>query len=336
VKRLPVLLALLALACGGGGSGGSNTSGSSLPKGPGVFTASPIEVEKITDLEPLGAMNPVGHTIPTDHVYFYFAWCPGCPPQNPVPVLPIVAPGAGTVTWILQQAGLVPDFKVMIQMTGDFYYYVDHVILDPGIQVGTKVTAGQRLGSSNGIAMDLGVMYEAVTLTGFVNPARYAGQTLHTDSPFKYFSEPLKSQLYARVRRNAPDKDGKIDYDVRGRLIGNWFHESVAIADSMGPSAWPKQLAFCPDSNEPSQMRISIGGTVAPPGKWKPAPGDPDPAQVSVATGKVAYHLKYTDSGDYGLMLVQLLDDTRIRVQVFPGSTAPTGEFDGNALIYTR
>lgn len=174
------ILALgLTLACGGGGSS-SVGSGSGLPPGPGTLTASPIEVARITDLEPLGAMNPVGHTIPTDHVYFYFAWCPTCPPQNPPPVLSIVAPGAGTVTWILQQSGAVIDQKVMVQMTGDFYYYLDHVILDPAIQVGTRVTAGQRMGSSNGIAMDLGIMYEAVTLAGFVNPARYAGQTLHT------------------------------------------------------------------------------------------------------------------------------------------------------------
>lgn len=35
-------------------------------------------------------------------------------------------------------------------------------------------------------------------------------------------------------------------------------------------------------------------------------------------------------------MLVQLLDDTRMKVEVFPGSSAATGEFDGNALVYTR
>ena len=35
--------------------------------------------------------------------------------------------------------------------------------------------------------------------------------------------EPLRSALYARVRRAGPDKDGKIDCDVPGRLVGNWF-----------------------------------------------------------------------------------------------------------------
>lgn len=127
--------------------------------------------------------------------------------------------GSGRIIWMLNTQG---DMKVQVQMTGEFSYYLDHVILDAGIGVGTQVTAGQRL-----------------------------GQTLHTDSPFKYFAEPLKSQLYAKVRRNAPDKDGRIDYDVRSRLIGNWFHESVAIADSMGPAGGPSSWPSAPTPMNP-------------------------------------------------------------------------------------
>jgi len=338
---LPVLaLALLGASCGGGGgSSTGGSSGSQLPPGPGVLTVSPLEFVKITDLEPLGAMNPGGHTIPTDHVYFYYAWTPPAPvnPQ-PWPVLPVVAPGSGKVIWILSTQGQ-PDQKVQVQMTGDFFYYLDHVVLDSTIQVDTTVTAGQRVGQTGpgSAAVDLGVIYNAVTLPGFVNPARY-GESLHADSPFKYFAEPLKTQLYAKVRRNAPDKDGKIDYDVRGRLIGTWFHESVAVADSMGPTAWPKQLAICPDANEPTQMRVSTGGFCGLVGLWNASPGDPDPATVSIASGKVAFHLLYTPGGTQraGLLIVQILDDTRIRLQVFPGSVADNAEFTGSALIYTR
>ena len=292
----PFFLLLLVASCSGGGSTGCGCGPTppNLPTGPGTFTVAPIEVARITDLEPLGAMNPSPHTIPTDHVYFYYAWCPTCPPiPPPLPVLPVYAPGSGQVVWILASAGQ-PDQKVQVQMTADFSYYLDHIVLDSGITVGITVTAGQRMGQtgSGSSAVDLGVVYQAVTLSGFVNPARY-GTSVHTDSPFKYFAESLKSQLYGRVRRTGTDKDGKIDYDVRGRLVGTWFHESVAVADSMGPTAWPKQLAFCPDANSPSETRISIGGTVSPSGFWKPGSGDPDPAQVSVANGKVAYHLKY-------------------------------------------
>lgn len=122
----------------------------------------------------------------------------------------------------------------------------------------------------------------------------------------------------------------------RHKKIGNWFHESVTIAESMGPSSWPKNLAFCPDGNEPSQMRISIGGTVSTPGKFKPLADDPDFREVSVASGKVAFHLNYTEQGYFGIMLIQLLDDTRMKVEVFPDSTKTDLNFTTKALVYSR
>lgn len=343
--RVLPLLASMLLACGGGKV--NPTVGNGLPPGPGTFTTSPIDPAAITNLEPLGAMNPSGHTIPTDHVYFYYIPINPSPVNanglnglnGPWPVLPVYAPGSGKLTWMIDSSGPNTDVKALFEMTGDFSYYLDHLILDPGIGVGTTVTAGQRIGQTGPYsgAVDLGVVYTAQSLPGFVNPARYEGQTLHTDSPYKYFTEPLRSQLYAKVRRSSTDKDGRIDYDVRGRLIGNWFHESVAVSQSMMPTAWAKQLAFCPDSNDPSQLRVSIGGYCGLLGKWKPSPGDPDFAQVGVANGKVAYRLLYLgDNSRAGLMLVQLLDETRLKVQVFPGNSADTAAFDASALIYSR
>lgn len=303
---------------------------------PAVLTVSPISLDKITDLEPLGAMNPVGHTFPTDHVYFYTKWIYGQPPLGPADTLPVFAPGSGVVTWILQQYGPSEDAKILIRMNKWISYYLDHVVLDSAIKVGSQIAAGQVVGISKGISIDLGMTNDTLILPGFVNPARYEGQTLHTDSPYKYFSEPLQSQLYAMIRRNAPDKDGKIDYDVRGRLIGNWFHESVPVDSSMGPSSWPKNLAFCPDSNEPTEMRISIGGTISTPGKFKPSPEDPNFLNVTKESGKVAYHLNYTEQGYFGIMLVQLTDDTHLKVQVFRDSINTNLNFTTESFNYTR
>jgi hypothetical protein len=339
LKLLPVLL-LVALQTGLNNGchrdSGNPVSDIEQNTEPAVLTVSPIPLEKITDLEPLGWMNPVGHTIPTDHVYFYTAWTYGQPPPDSIPIIPVLAPGMGVVTWILQEYGPHEDAKFYVRINKFITYYLDHVVLDSTIKVGSKITAGQIVGISKGISIDLGMINDTLILPGFVNPARYEGQMLHTDSPYKYFAEPLRSQLYAMVRRNAPDKDGKIDYDVRGRLIGNWFHESVTIAESMGPTAWPKNLAFCPDGNEPSQMRISIGGTVSTPGKFKPSPADPDFREVSPASGKVAYHLNYTEQGYFGIMLIQLLDDTHMKVEVFPDSNSPDLDFTAKALVYSR
>lgn len=92
------------------------------------------------------------------------------------------------------------------------------------------------------------------------------------------------------------------------------------------------------DYYDPQRVRISIGGTVAPAGVWGIKPTALRPADVTVASGKVSYRLMYSESTtiQYGLMLVQMLSDTQIRIEVFVGSTAATAEFDANAHIYNR
>lgn len=332
----PMLAFLLLFASCGGDRSTELHSPYEDNTDPAVFSFSPIGINKITDLEPLGAMNPTGHTIPTDHVYFYTSWAYGERPVYPAEILPVLAPGTGVVTWILKENGDTADAKVMIRMNKWVLYYLDHVVLDTAIRVGSEIGAGQVVGESRGIAIDLGVVNEQIVLPGFVNPERYGWQSLHTDSPYKYFEEPLRRQLYALVRRNALDKDGKIDYDVKGKLIGSWFHESVPVQESMYPPAWPKHLAFCPDSNEPTEMRISIGGTVSTPGKFKPSPDDPPFDQVSTATGVVVYHLNYTEMGYFGIMLVKLVDDMHLKVEVFPDSHDDNIQFTANAYLYSR
>ncbi len=301
-----------------------------------VFLYSPMDVDKIQWLDPLGWMNPVGHTFPTDHVYFNFNMRTPTWETRTNYILPIYAPASGKIDWYLMDNGRNDDSKVMIKVNSTFSYYLDHIILDSAFVLGSIVTAGEKIGTTaRSGSVDLGVINEKITLAGFVNPARYPG-SIHCDSPYKYFQEPLKSKLYSMVKRNAPDKDGKIDYDVRGRLIGNWFHESVRIEDSMGPLAWPKEIAFAPDLYEPSQMILSFGGYVGIVGKFKPSISDPNPSQVSVSSGKVIYHVNYLEFGYAGLLAVQLIDDIRMKVEFFPNKTGDTAEFDGNAFIYTR
>jgi hypothetical protein len=302
-----------------------------------AFTFSPIDVNKIQWLEPLGWINPVGHTIPTDHVYFVFNFNTANHRYDPNYKLPIYAPASGRIDWWLMANGRNDDSKIMFKVNSSFSYYLDHIILDSNFVIGSTVTAGQKIGTTaRSGSIDLGVVNWNITLPGFVNPVRYEGQTLHTDSPYKYYTEPLKTKLYSMVKRNSPDKDGKIDYDVKGRLIGNWFHESVKVEESMGPNGWPKQIAFAPDPNEPSQMILSFGGYIGITGKFKPSVGEPDPAQVSVSSGKIIYQVNYLEFGYAGLLAVQMIDDIRIKIEFFPNRTDTNVDFDNKAFIYTR
>ncbi|MBK7594526.1 MAG: hypothetical protein IPJ11_04595 [Gemmatimonadetes bacterium] len=120
-------------------------------------------------------------------------------------------------------------------------------------------------------------------------------------------------------------------------MVGNWFEESVPVDQTAsGPAGWPKSLAFVFDEVDPRVVRISIGGTVAPPGIWGIPADAPAPATVSVASGLVAYRLMYTESTtiQYGLMLVQLTATTGLGS--LRGESAGRWPFTSAARVYRR
>lgn len=295
----------------------------------GLLRVAPLAPDEFTEIVPLGNLNPPGHTFPTDHVYFYLV--------EPKKTHLVYAPAAGTVYWV-QETGRDDD-KVVVRVTPTFRYYLGHVALAPGIRRGAAVAEGQRLGTFSGraYALDLGVVNDAVTLQGFVNPRRYPAQTLHADSPLKHFREPLRATLYARVRRAGPDKDGRIDFDVPGRLVGNWFLDGLGERASCQPGAWDKHLAFVRDVRDPAAVRIAVGGTLTQARIFAVPKDAPDPAEVSRRTGKVTYRLlDVRDGAPCGRLLVELVEDDSVRVEVVPGSPRGTPEFSDRAQLYRR
>ena len=303
------------------------------PNNPSSFTVSPIDIAKINFTLSLGWIQPSGHTIPTDHVYFWYS-----NPNNNIQ-LPLYALASGKVEHILNVpiAG-VKECKVWFRINEKFSYYFDHIVLDPSITENTMVEAGQKIGTTGyGTSIDLGAIDETITLSGYANPKRYAGEGLHCGKPFTYFIEPIRSQIYALVDREGADKDGRIDIDIPGRLTGNWFLDGTTLYTD-GPDGWDKELSFAFDIQHPSIVLVSIGGTIGLTGKWTIPVDAPLPSQVSVASGKIAYRL-YGSQADFtqrGLMIVQMIDETHIKVQVFPGATVADAAFDTNAQIYAR
>ena len=342
-----VLLLALA-ACGGGGSVAPDNQGNPYgitATGPGVLSVSPLDTSTLIAATPLGMLAPPGHVLPTDHVYLYFvdAWG-GQQQNNDCRARPIRAAGSGVVTFVLQTEAQ-GDLKVNVQMTKTFHYYYDHVLLKAGIGVGSHVNAGDTIGTTTGRcpSMDLGVIDYDVTPAGFVNPSRYGDFGVHAVSPYPYFSEPLRSWLYARVRmyEGVPaNKDGRIDWGVRGKLVGDWFHQSIATAGSsvtMGPAGWPKTLAFAYDWFASTQPRISIGGTIAEAGVLRIPSTDPDPTTVSVASGLVAYQgTPVMGRISAGWLLVQMVADDRLRAEYFAGATTRPSAFTAAVQEYVR
>ena len=112
------------------GGGGNVYSG---PNEPSVFTSSPIDVANIRFTLSLGWIQPSGHTIPSDHVYFWY--------NNPNSniYLPVYALASGKVTKILNvPVNGIPECKVWFQLNQKFTYYLDHVVLDTSIKEGVK------------------------------------------------------------------------------------------------------------------------------------------------------------------------------------------------------
>jgi hypothetical protein len=337
------LMLVLAVACGGkgnptapaSGAGGSNTgssgaTGAGVAPGTALFTQSPIDVSVISSIVPIGNLNPPDHTLPTNHAYFFH---PSAANAD------VRAPAAGTVGTITRGADGGDDQLIVTAAPG-FDYYLAHIRLDAGVAQGARLTAGQRLGvtASAAGAMDLGIINNAVTLF-FARPERYIPGTLHGDSPLKYFADPVKADLYAKVARSGGDKDGQINFDQAGRLAGNWFAPDllpVSATENFGNG--PKHLAFVRDVTDPSRVRISIGGTLSIAGAYYVQSGATDPADVSTSSGRVAYQLFIVPQAQLpaAMMMVQLLAEDRIRVEAFPAGTPLTTEFTGAALPYIR
>lgn len=334
-------------SCGDGSDNSAPRDGSNpynlTETGPAVLSVTPLDTATIFAITPLGSIAPVGHVLPTDHVYISFVdpWN-GQQQLNDCRARPVRAAGTGVVTFVLVTEAQ-GDTKLDVQMTKTFHYYYDHVLLRSGIAVGSRVTAGDTIGTTTGRcpSMDLGVYDLGMTAPGLVNTRRYAGSSLHVLPPLRYFNEPLRAFLYSRVRlfEGVPaDKDGRTDWGVSGTLAGDWFHSSLANDSASvigGPSGWPKSISFAYEwfAHAP---RISIGGTIGTPGVLRIADTDPDFAAVRVASGMVVYQGTPVLGGiTAGWVAVQMFGDARIRIEYVPGAVKPTA-FSSAAQEFVR
>jgi hypothetical protein len=319
-------ITVLLVSCNKGGDPGPKG-----PNEPAIFTSSPIEKSKIDYILSLGWIQPSGHTIPTSHIYFWSTQ------KSTDPKLPVYAPGNGVINMILQVPVLnIPECKVWVKMNDDFMYHLDHIVLNDTLKEGMTIKAGQIIGTTGlGPAIDFGVIDNAV-VNDFANPKRYNDEHLHCGKPLSYYPDSLKSILYPKVDREGNEKDGKVNVDVKGKLVGNWFLDDKTFHVD-GPDGWEKELSFAFDIQKPTRVLVSIGGTLGQTGKWGIPSDAIRPEDVTVSSGKVAYRLLYMEElTQAGLMIVQMLDADHIKIQVFPNSQESDAEFDGNAKTYAR
>jgi hypothetical protein len=313
-------------------------------RGPVTYSVSPLSLDAFSNIMPLGNLNPPSHTFPSNHIYFVL---------NPG-VWEIRAPADGIISGLRSETS--NDYNIYIAHTSTFETQFRHVekladwILnqtgqlepagemdEPQITVNIPVKAGDviattEIHSSGGHTQHCVDMYATnleVYLTGFIHPEHQPLDENHRVSALDYFEKSIQESLYNKVKRTAEPRGGKFDFDQPGRLVGDWLTGEKW--------EWAGQLAFVYDVDDPTQVRITVGGTLATGvGVFSIDNDAPDPATISTASGLVVYHLQgvWENLGTYTL-LVKMLDDERIEVEAFPGSLYDA-QFTAAAVIYNR
>lgn len=313
---------------------------SSLPDGTIEFSHCIVNLEDFDRIIPLGQINPPGHCFPTDHIYFVL---------NSIE-RPVFAPVGGKILCI-EKTGMYGDGAIRIGVTNTMTYYLGHIFVDEELQVGDTVLEGDQIAiSGNTSCVDFGLMNKNIN-NGFLSK-KHPPSTLYGDKPLSYYIEPLRSQLYGLVKApqpaDSPDyvydgevTDGEFVLDKAGTLCGNWFREGCFRPD--GWYEWEDTLSFGYDVYYPNQIRIASGkyyNGFAINNEDNPI----DPKDVCVASGVVAYYLYNANNtsegvpttGRSGLMMVQLLSDTRIKLEIFDDTESQSREFTDAALYYQR
>jgi hypothetical protein len=231
-------------------------------------------LEKLVHIEPMGKMAGVGgHITPTDHLYIK-AISTG---PNSVPVLAIAD---GYLVQIEEgSAGEdTIEFRVVIEHSCSLFSWYIHLetfsesvlqqitLNQSGSWFGrVPVKSGETIGyvgylhpEQKGFDQDTDDFDWAVSdtntlLKGFIIPDHYKAEPwkIHIVDPFDYYDDPLKSALIEKVLGDPETPGGKIDFDIDGRLVGNWFLDGTRDYAATGlieinQSDWPGILGMDP------------------------------------------------------------------------------------------
>ncbi len=329
------------------------------------LTHPPMALADVDTILPLGLMAGE-HVTPVDHIYLApLEW------EKPPGTYAVSAVATGTIVETSYRPGdngKAGVYRVVLEHTGTFYTYYDLIdVLEASIAAQIPVTVvtqsevyrgripvtgGQLIGRIGNKTLDFSVVDTERPLPGFIVPAHYVREPwkLFTVDTFEAYDEPLRSQLIAKTQRLASPRGGKIDYDIAGRLIGNWFKvgTNYYAGDNNPHGYWSGHLSVSPYVRDPSVFVISLGDFNGQAKQFGTRTNLPDPAAVSEATGVVKYELIPVPNGPppivvqgdpekFGTVLFQVLADDQLKMEAFPGQPAAsvTG-FTSAAAIYER
>ena len=256
-----------------------------------LFEVSPIQLSDLLAIVPLGSLNPPGHTLPTDHLYFYVRMT-GAEPSTPASVT-VFAPGRIWMTRITEKyyaSGSLPDYTLTIKPCNQFAAYFHHVeelseslLVHAGSfedddcttyrcskDVMIEMQAGEIIEVSEG-GLDFGAMDSRGPPLAYANPARYwsASSGLdphHLVCAIDYYSPNVRDQLLGwmgdhsgQTPRTVEPICGEVEQDEPGTAQGNWF-----LRGTVGTPPFPNttHLALVHDNVDPLLGTFSVGAPV--------------------------------------------------------------------------
>jgi hypothetical protein len=347
--------------------------------GPVRLTSLPMRLEDIDKFVPYGLMVG-GHVCPIDHCYFFPK-----PLRDGQSHFDVLAPAKGFIVVIshrtqltgsTERARAYDDYALTMEHSGTFYTQYDLLtslapaIIDqieeplrsqltgktmlPQTHVRIPVKAGEVIGKVGGRSLDFGVINTEIRLPGFLTPALYGHYSwrVHLASPFDHLDPSLAKSLQRLNSRKAPPFGGKIDHDIDGRLVGNWFRTGSGgyPGDRRDPRGyWMGHLAFAYHHIEPEKIVISIGDFGGKPAQFWVKDNGPDPAAITEKDGLTKFELVHAaldsngntvdgiPTGVQGTVLAQVLPGRKLKFQAFPGLIgAKATQFTDAAQTYER
>lgn len=328
---------------------------SHLPMDPGDFSI----------IIPYGAM--IGdHVTPIDHQYFSPADY-----KSSKDAYPVYAMADSKIVDIEVHPTRI---RLVFSITCTYFYYYDLVTsVEPKVNqknLPVEVKAGELIGRIGGQTLDFAVWDTTKKLSGFVIPEHYDGERwkIYTVDPFEYYTDDLKQKALERYVRTVEPVSGKIDHDVDGKLIGNWFLEGANGYGGGGRlmDYFKAHLSFSPDVYDPSHFIVSVGslsgeGQSEDRMQHMTVTNSPFPSEVGVDNGLVKYDLvswEYmTSSGMpwdkmsmvkgisakpdklqvFGCALVQMIEARKLKFETVVGkSCSGVSGFSNSSKIYER